>query len=190
MNKEKMKKYIVIIPIVIIIICVIIFLKLNQKYTLEYINNPEIEVEKGTVFADNIVAFFAYYKGNVSPETVYKSMYNACKNVIPKLYKDLKGADENTIEKYYNKNSKYLVEILGIDNLDDFKALIKKLNTFKGETIAFEAYSVDMDSFNHTNKRSTMDLDVKYSDSNKLELKLTVKRNTSDNSSAVQYRIR
>ena len=76
---------------------------------------------------------------------------------------------------------------LGIENKEDFYYLIKKLNSFQGDDILYESSSVYQNSINHLNNRSVMNVNVKYSNNNSINLKLTVKRYTSDERSPIKY---
>jgi hypothetical protein len=136
---------------------------------------------------DNVIVFFAGYTGKLYPETIYKSMQDTFNNVIPKLYSDLKGKTDEEVAEYFEKNDKYILQKLGIENKEDFFYLIKKLNSFQGDDILYESSSVYQNSINHLNNRSVMDVNVKYSNNNSINLKLTVKRYASDERSPIKY---
>ncbi len=180
---------IIIVLIVLLLICLsvlgVIYLK-RDRYSLSYINSNS-DVAPDTKFADNVIVFFAGYSGKLYPETVYKSMYDTFNNVIPKLYGELKSKSTEEVSGYYEKNNKYILEKLGIDNKEDFVKLISKLNEFQGNEVVYEKSSVDVNSINHFNNRSVMNVQVIYSPNNSINLKLTVKRYSSDERSPIKY---
>lgn len=187
-----MKKKILIVVILVVIVLLIAsiitgIIYLNRdRYSLSYINSNQ-SLEKDTKFADNVIVFFAGYTGKLYPETIYKSMQDTFNNVIPKLYNDLKGKTDEEVAEYFEKNDKYILQKLGIENKEDFYYLIKKLNSFQGDDILYESSSVYQNSINHLNNRSVMNVNVKYSNNNSINLKLTVKRYTSDERSPIKY---
>ena len=189
MKKKLETLYLLAITIIVIAIFILggIYL-FKDKYSLDYINSDQ-EVAKNTKFADNVIVFFVDYDGKLPPQTIYKSMFDTFTNVIPKLYKDLKNADDTEIMKYMEKNQKYIKEKLGIEDKEAFYKLAYAIKGLQGDRLEYGASEVKTDTIQHYKNYSNMVVNLQYQNNHILQLNLHVRRYISKDASPIIYTV-
>ena len=113
-----------IIVIIIIILGIVGFLLSpygKSVYLINYINDQTYDSEIKKV--KNGYTVFSKYNGEVTSNTINKSINVFATSILPD-YKSI-----NNVQKYYNDNKDIILNLTGINNLEEFEKVVNKAKT-------------------------------------------------------------
>ncbi|MBR3132991.1 MAG: hypothetical protein IKG42_02790 [Clostridia bacterium] len=129
---------------------------LEKEVNNEFKNDKKI-VPEGFTF------LVRFYEGNLDDDYVFEKIYSFIYEFIPTLQEKTKNLTNEEIIKYYNDNSKEIINITGIEDKNDFLELVKSL----GDNNTIENYNkcvFDTESFDSDEYYSKCKLDIIYND--------------------------
>lgn len=173
-----MKKKIVylIIGLIIIINILILAIFLSKKppktenLDLVNISEPKTITENNEIYPEGSYQLVYRYSGKTDPHIIYKAIYNIVDYLNAERIVKLSDTEA---EKMYQNESKQITEKCKIDNLNDFKKLVKQAKTYskygKYTTIKF----LD-DTFKKETHYTTIQMVIILSDKEQLKFKIYI----------------
>lgn len=175
-DANKVRKLIVLLGLVIlVIISVILVLLMNPtdnrlKYIYDESQEGNIEI-----MPLNVSPLFVEYTGRVNQRSIYKAMYLLVNNVVQEYYNEFKGNfNDDTIGKYFDRNTEKIRQDLGITDKAEFIKVINVFKNLNGDKLELEEYIIVPDSFDRTTKGLEFVLLIKYKDNSRIALTLEV----------------
>lgn len=183
----KKRKILIILILIILLVLMITLIILKShirtpKENLEYINSDEMD--SGTFSPQMIHIVIAYYEGDLNPKAISKSTYYFVNNMIPKLLKEC--SDDSKIDKYFEKNMDEIKFNIGINDKDEFKALMQEIKKLSGK-LEFESSRFDRDNITRENSSLKTILYVKYKNNPELSFDVTISNKVYNNKSSIKF---
>lgn len=173
-----MKKKIVYIIIGLIIIINVLILtiflsrKPQEKENLDLVNisSPKTIAENNEIYPEGSYQLVYRYEGRTDPHIIYKAIYNIVDYLNTERF--VKASDSE-LEKMYENEAKQINNKCKIDNLNDFKNLVKQAKIYskygKYTTIKF----LD-DTFKKETHYTTIQMVIILSDNEQLKFKVYI----------------
>lgn len=169
-----MKKYRVIMLILILLLCISIFLLLGfvKKNKDSYTETKSITTEENRkIYPEGAYQLSYKYKGSTDLNIFYSKLYR-CIHYINKLNgRDIVNKEQ--IEKYFSENKSEIKSELGIVNIDDFKNLInisKKIYKYT----KYQTIKLDMNTYKIEGEFAILNMEVVYSENDVLKFKVYI----------------
>jgi hypothetical protein len=127
MVKRRLLFLLIIFSIFIVIVSLIFFIYNSTHSSIAYIYNEKF-YDENLIYPSHSYIISSFYNGELSFETINKSINNFCSNVIRDLYNTFNGANTNeNINKYFNSNKSNIRANIGLSNYDDFYELVTEI---------------------------------------------------------------
>ncbi len=199
MEKKKIIRLLCLL-IIIILFCLILILSLGKPAKKEEqnnntdnsINNNEEIIE--TLDEDVIIPkksylfFGSYIKGEVESLEIYNTIYSFSSKIVPKFYNDLKGANEQEIYNYYERNSSIINKYMEVDSKENFASFIKKLQGLKAEKLEIQSMEFVEDTILKMGNSVVAKMNLNYGNDNVLNISIKVfKKKQKNNRNVIFY---
>ncbi len=175
-DANKVRTLITVLGIVIIAMIAIMLVLLmdptDRRLNYIYNESKKADMEKTPL---NVSPLFVEYTGRVNQGSVYKAMYLLVNDIAQEYYSKFKGNfNEDTIGKYFDRNSEKVRKDLGITDKNDFIKFINVFKNLNGEEIEVEEYIIVPNSIRKSTNGVEFVLLVKYKDNSRIALKLNL----------------
>ncbi len=173
--KNKRKSIAILLIIVLIILLITLFI--YQKLTTSKVNyevSIDGKTEKRQLLFSGIWIVSEKYTGNVERKDISEGLSDIIKEYLPGIKDDTKMKTEKGLEKYYKKHQNTIIKELGIENSQEFIALVKKMKSSSANFKKWDKLTINKDSF----------VDRKNDDYSYFEMTVTY-----DNNKSVDYSV-
>lgn len=124
--------------IIIIVFCVITFLLITTMFLYKRIEKERTQTgkpltplvdpkEDDVLNISGFGVFFDKYDGDLKSSTIASYLEQITTVDLPKLFNEVKNYDEGDLEIYYNSNSDFIKQMLGIEDVSTFKQFVKNI---------------------------------------------------------------
>lgn len=188
-SKKNKKNKMILISIIVLFVLLILMLllyqyisentKVDEKYTkkdLKLIDDQIDSYLEDKIVPSGLSKLYGNYKGDNDLNDIYRSIYSLV-NYMPTLSKKIEFDNDESINKFYEKNKIDIKSNLGIDNLEDFTTFINYLNEEGYEAQKFIECSLDSSTFTTKGRYFSFNLKLNFE-----ELSLQIKLNFANNS--------
>lgn len=184
-NISNKKKIIIILIILMLVLLLLVILKSRIRTSqemFEYIYSNDMDEE--TFSPEMIHIVIAAYEGDINPKAISKATYYMITNRIPEYLKNCK--DNQSLNKYFEKNAESIYLETGIENYDDFKRLIDEFRKLSGN-LKLEYAKFDRDSIKVNKNNLEVILKIKYQEQDEISLNMKIKNKKTANSPAIEF---
>ena len=127
MVKRRLLFLLIMLSVFIIIVSFVFFIYNSTHSSIAYIYNEKI-YDENLIYPSHSYVIPSFYDGELSFETINKSINNFCSNVVKELYNTFKSGNTNeNINKYFNSNKSNIRANIGLTNYDDFYELVTEI---------------------------------------------------------------
>ncbi len=127
MVKRKILFLIIILSIFIVIMSLVFFIYKSTHSNIAYIYNEKI-YDENLIYPSHSYVISSFYDGELSFETINKSINNFCSNVVKALYNTFRVSNTNeNIKKYFDSNKSNIRAEIGITEYEDFYELVTEI---------------------------------------------------------------
>ena len=127
MVKRRLLFLLIMLSVFIIIVSLVFFIYNSTHSSIAYIYNEKI-YDENLIYPSHSYVISSFYDGELSFETINKSINNFCSNVVKELYNTFKSGNTNeNINKYFNSNKSNIRANIGLSNYDDFYELVTEI---------------------------------------------------------------
>lgn len=170
-------RIILIISIIILVILIFVLINYSNKMKMKQLDNniktEELLLDK-KIYPSNFSEFHLKYSGLMNSSNIYSRFYEIINVNIPKLYLDINNFKSDTDVVNYFNNEKYINNSLGIDNINDFKKMIKILNNFNKTNLEYLNCQVIKSSSKKYSDRIEFKLKIVYKEEKNIVLKIII----------------
>ena len=170
-------RIILIVSIIILVTLIFVLINYSNKIKMKSLDKnmqtEELLLDK-KIYPSNFTEFHLKYNGLINTSNIYSRFYEIINVDIPKLYLDINNFKSDTdIVNYFN-NQKYINNSLGIDNINDFKKMIKILNNFNKTNLEYLNCQVIKSSSKKYSDRTEFKLKIVYKEEKNIILKIII----------------
>ena len=127
MVKRKILFLIIILSIFIVIMSLVFFIYNSTHSSIAYIYNEKF-YDENLIYPSHSYIISSFYNGELSFETINKSINNFCSNVVKALYNTFRVSNTNdNIKKYFDSNKSNIRANIGLTNYDEFYELVTEI---------------------------------------------------------------
>ncbi len=199
MKKKFSFKKIIIPSIIVLMVLIGILFALNNNKNKEletsdvefkYLLKPEEEVEKlsdNIILANNSYKFFKNYYRKIDAKDIQENWDNFVRVVVPEYTQNISSSTE--LEEYYNSKKEDILVATGINNINDFEKLIKKVTSNYTQEL-YELKSIEIleeSQYANENKTTKCSMKAIYDDENEIEFDFYVYNEIDDNGVFIKY---
>ncbi len=179
-KKDILKSIIVILVFILIGAMVILDYISKNKMVDEFYTQEDLDIiDEGleNYMSDKITPkglskLYGAYDGDVDINEMYRGLYKFV-NYLPTLSKKVKYENDDSIYKFYEKNSADIKENLGMVNEEEFYSFVKYLNKIEYKGQKFIDCKLDSTTFKNGNKYFSYNLTLNFEGLNN-EFKINV----------------
>lgn len=146
-NKKLHRNILIAILIMILILIILTIILMVVKNNID----PKTKLEdlKGNdvLNLSGFGIFFEQYTGEYKSSEIASHLENVTVDQLPQLYKDIKYANDNKLEKYYKDNLSNIKKYYGKRNLAEFLDFAKKVKKINTNLDNWYRLDVNSDSF-------------------------------------------
>ena len=105
----------------------VFFIYKSTHSNIAYIYNEKI-YDENLIYPSHSYVISSFYDGELSFETINKSINNFCSNVVKALYNTFRVSNTNeNIKKYFDSNKSNIRAEIGITEYEDFYELVTEV---------------------------------------------------------------
>lgn len=155
----------IILVLVILLNIIVMTLLLIDKERNK--NKYDLEIKNFDEFMD--------VYGNVTIGSYYKNfIQKLIEENLSSVYSEVKGLDETQLKEHYEKNSSLIVSTIGIENYEDFRNLISKLDMYENLDVKHKKVEIVKKSCKRNGEYVEAIVKIKYQGNKKLVLKISM----------------
>lgn len=158
----------------IINIILVLLILLNIIVMTLLLIDKEKNKNKYDLEIKNFDEFIDIY-GNETIGSYYKKyIQKLIEENLSSVYSEAKGLDETQLKEHYEENSSLIFSTIGIENYDDFKNLISKLDMYEDLNIRYKKVEIVKKSCKKNGDYVEAIVKIKYQGNKKLSLKISM----------------
>lgn len=174
---SKKRKIIILIIIINLILLIVLSVLFNNKKNNNQNNDSKVEDTKENdltvVSPVGMYSFKNRYKGSLSEEFITGKMKKLLSYIISNN-EIINEMDENDIQENYKQNVDK-IELMGIENIDDYEQLIKNIKKLDNNNLIYEYCSLNISTMKANDEGVTLEYYIKFKDCEEISFDLELK---------------